>query len=199
AAGRNPTPSAAIIDSQSVRAADTVPRRSRGFDAAKKVNGRQRHLAVDTLGLLLAIVVTAASVQDRDGARPLLCRLRLGGRGILLVWADAADAGRLVTWARSALRLRLVIVRRRLAHAFEVLPRRWVIERTFAWLSRYRRTGRDYERLPAHHQAMVQWALTIIMTRRLARRYRPRPHPHPSPGRTRMTPGPDSHLLTGSG
>ena len=128
-----------------------------------KVNGRKRHLAVDTLGLLLAIVVTAASVQDRDGARPLLCRLRLGGRGILLVWADAAYAGRLVTWARSTLRLRLVIVRRRLAHAFEVLPRRWVIERTFAWLSRYRRTVRDYERLPAHHQAMVQWAMTIRM------------------------------------
>jgi transposase len=143
--------------------------------------------------------VTAASVQDHDGARPLLCRLRLGGRGILLVWADAAYAGRLVTWARSTLRLRLVIVRRRLAHAFEVLPRRWVIERTFAWLSRYRRTVRDYEWLPAHHQAMVQWAMTIIMTRRLARRYRPRPHAHPSPGHSRMTPGPDSHLLTGSG
>ena len=126
------------------------------------------------------LVVTAASVQDRDGARPLLCRLRLGGRGILLVWADAAYAGRLVTWARSTLRLRLVIVRRRLAHAFEVLPRRWVIERTFAWLSRYRRTVRDYERLPAHHQAMVQWAMTIIMTRRLARRYRPARTPTPA-------------------
>jgi transposase len=88
AAGRNPTPSAAIIDSQSVRAADTVPKHSRGFDAAKKINGRKRHLAVDTLGLLLAIVVTAASVQDRHGARPLLWRLRLGCRGIRLVWAD---------------------------------------------------------------------------------------------------------------
>jgi putative transposase len=72
AAGRNPQPSAAIIDSQSVRAADTVPKQSRGFDAAKKINGRIRHLAVDTLRLVLAIVVTAASVQDRDGARPLL-------------------------------------------------------------------------------------------------------------------------------
>jgi transposase len=107
-----------------------VPRSSRGYDAAKKVNGRKRHLAVDTLGLLLAIVVTAASVQDRDGARPLLWRLRLGGRGILLVWADAAYAGRLIAWARAALHLRVRLVRRRLAHAFEVLPRRWVIERT---------------------------------------------------------------------
>jgi putative transposase len=146
-----------------------VPRQSRGFDAAKQVNGRKRHLAVDTLGLLLAIVVTAASVQDRDGARPLLWRLRLGCRGMLLVWADAAYAGRLVVWARAALGLRVQLVRRRLAHAFEVLPRRWVIERTFAWLSRYRRTVRDYERLPEHHQAMVEWAMITIMTRRLAR------------------------------
>jgi len=180
AAGRNPAPSAAIIDSQSVRAADTVPRASRGFDAAKKVNGRKRHLAVDTLGLLLAIVVTAASVQDRDGALPLLWRLRLGGRGIGLVWADAAYQGRLVGWAAAALRLRVQLVRRRLAHAFEVLPRRWVIERTFAWLSRYRRTVRDYERLPTHHQAMVQWAMITIMTRRLARRQRPARAPTPA-------------------
>jgi transposase len=173
AAGRHPQPTAAIIDSQSVRAADTVGKHSRGYDAAKKVNGRKRHLAVDPLGLLLAIVVTAASTQDRDGARWLLWRLRLGYRRILLAWADAAYAGRLVAWARSTLRLRVVIVRRRLAHAFEILPRRWVIERTFAWLSRYRRTVRDYERLPEHHQAMVEWAMIIIMTRRLTRQRRP--------------------------
>ena len=135
---------------------------------------------MDTLGLLLAIVVTAASVQDRDGALPLLWRLRLGGRGIGLVWADAAYQGRLVGWAAAALRLRVQLVRRRLAHAFEVLPRRWVIERTFAWLSRYRRTVRDYERLPTHHQAMVQWAMITIMTRRLARRQRPARAPTPA-------------------
>jgi transposase len=179
AAGRSPCPSAAIIDSQSVRAADTVPKQSRGYDAAKKINGRKRHLAVDTLGLLLAIVVTAASVQDRDGARPLLWRLRRAHRRIRLVWADAAYAGRLVTWA-AALRLRVQLVRRRLAHAFEVLPRRWVVERTFAWISRYRRTVRDYERLPEHHQAMVQWAMITIMTRRLARRHQPARTPTPA-------------------
>jgi transposase len=174
-AGRHPIPSAR--SSTPSRCGPPTPSPSKAAATTPpKVNGRKRHLAVDTLGLLLAIVVTAASVQDRDGARPLLCRLRLGGRGILLVWADAAYAGRLVTWARSTLRLRLVIVRRRLAHAFEVLPRRWVIERTFAWLSRYRRTVRDYERLPAHHQAMVQWAMTIIMTRR----YRPARTPTPA-------------------
>jgi transposase len=85
AAGRHPTPSAAIIDSQSVRAADTVPKASRGYDAAKKVNRRKRHTAVDTLGLLLAIVVTAASTQDRDGARWLLWQLRRDHRSIRLV------------------------------------------------------------------------------------------------------------------
>ncbi len=179
-AGRNPQPSAAIIDSQSVRAADTVPRLGRGFDAAKKVNGRKRHIAVDTLGLLLAVVVTAACVQDRDGARPLLWRLRVAHRRIRLVWADAAYAGRLVAWAAATLRLRVQLVRRRLAHAFEVLPRRWVVERTFAWLSRYRRTVRDYERLPEHHQAMVQWAMITIMTRRLARRHQPARTPTPA-------------------
>jgi transposase len=178
-AGRHPIPSAR--SSTPSRCGPPTPSPSKAAATTPpKVNGRKRHLAVDTLGLLLAIVVTAASVQDRDGARPLLCRLRLGGRGILLVWADAAYAGRLVTWARSTLRLRLVIVRRRLAHAFEVLPRRWVIERTFAWLSRYRRTVRDDERLPTHHQAMVQWAMITIMTRRLARRHRPARTPTPA-------------------
>jgi transposase len=90
AAGRTPAPSAAIIDSQSVRAADTVSRASRGFDAGKKVNGRKRHLAVDTLGLLLVLMVTAASTQDRDAARPLLWRLRAGYRGIRCAGPTAA-------------------------------------------------------------------------------------------------------------
>ncbi len=180
AAGRNPAPSAAIIDSQSVRAAETAPRASRGFDAGKKVNGRKRHIAVDTLGLLLAVLVTAASVQDRDGARPLLWRLRVAHRRVRLVWADAAYAGRLVVWAAAALGLRVDIIRRRLAHAFQVLPRRWVVERTFAWISRYRRTVRDYERLPDHHQAMVTWAMTTVMTRRLARQHHPARTPTPA-------------------
>src|SRR6266508_1093813 len=105
AAGRTPAPSAAIIDSQSVRAADTVPRHSRGWDAGKKVNGRKRHLAVDTMGLLLVVWVTAASVQDRDAARPLLWRLRMTYRGIRLCWADAGYAGKLVAWAAELLRL----------------------------------------------------------------------------------------------
>ena len=171
AEGRSPAPSAAVIDSQSVRAADTVAKTSRGWDAGKKVNGRKRHIAVDTIGLLLAVVVTAACVQDRDGARPLLWRLRRDHRGIRLAWADAGYAGKLVAWAAQTLRLALSIVRKRDAHTFEVLPRRWVVERTFAWISKHRRCVRDYERLPEHHEAMVKWAMIALMTRRLARQH----------------------------
>jgi transposase len=173
-AGRNPVPSAAVVDSQSVRAADTVPRASRGWDAGKKVNGRKRHLAVDTLGLLLVVLVTAASVQDRDAARPLLWRLCASYRGIRLVWADAGYAGKLVAWAACMLHLVVEVVRKHPGQStFEVLPRRWVVERTLAWIAKHRRTVRDYERLPAHHAAMVTWAMVAVMTRRLARPHRP--------------------------
>jgi transposase len=167
AAGRDPEPTAAIIDSQSVRAADTVPRASRGWDNAKKVNGRKRHIAVDAMGLLLAVVITAASVQDRDAARPLLWNLHRTSRRIRLIWADAVYTGKLTPWAAS-MKMTLQIVARRNPHAFEVLPRRWVVERTFAWISKHRRTVRDYERLPASHEAMILWAMTALMACRLA-------------------------------
>jgi transposase len=167
AAGRDTEPTAAIIDSQSVRAADTVPRASRGWDNAKKVNGRKRHIAVDAMGLLLAVVITAASVQDRDAARPLLWNLHRSSRHIRLIWADAVYTGKLSAWAAS-MKMTLCIVARRQPHTFEVLPRRWVVERTFAWISKHRRTVRDYETLPASHEAMILWAMIALMTRRLA-------------------------------
>ena len=167
AAGRDPEPTAAVIDSQSVRAADTVPRASRGWDNAKKVNGRKRHIAVDAMGLLLAVVITAASVQDRDAARPLLWNLHRTCRRIRLIWADAVYTGTLTAWA-ATLKMTICIVARRNPHAFEVLPRRWVVERTFAWISKHRRTTRDYERMPASHEAMILWAMIALMTRRLA-------------------------------
>jgi transposase len=169
-AGRNRVPSAAIIDSQSVKAAEEVARPSRGYDAGKKINGRKRHIAVDTTGLLLTVLVTAASVQDRDAAKPLLWNLRKAFPQIRLAWADGGYAGKLVTWSRTALKLTLEIVKRPDdLHAFKVLPRRWVVERTLAWITRHRRTVRDYERLPAHHETYVYWAMIIVMTRRLAR------------------------------
>src|SRR5215470_3687748 len=110
-----------------LRAPDTVPRASRGWDNAKKVNGRKRHIAVDTTGLVLDVVITAASVQDRDAARPLLWNTRRACRRVRLVWADAGYTGKLTTWA-ATLKMTLQIVTKRDPHAFEVLPRRWVVE-----------------------------------------------------------------------
>jgi transposase len=170
AEGRNAQPSAALIDSQSVRAAETVARPSRGYDAGKKINGRKRHIATDTTGLLLAVLVTAAGVQDRDAARALLWALRTCFQRVSMIWADAGYAGHLVDWARTRLGLTVEIVRKLAGQiGFQVQPRRWVVERTLSWITRCRRTVRDYERHPEHHAAMVQWAMVIVMTRRLAR------------------------------
>jgi transposase len=103
AAGRTRQPSAAAIDSQSVKGSEMIARPGRGYDAAKKINGTKRHIAVDALGLLLTVLVTAASVQDRDAARPLLWNLRRAFPSVRLAWADAGYAGKLVTWARARL------------------------------------------------------------------------------------------------
>jgi transposase len=170
-AGRDPEPTAAIVDSQSVRAAATVPASSRGYDAGKKVPGRKRHIMVDCLGLLLVVMVTTASVHDSNAAVPLLECLRGRFKKITLVWADGGYAGRLVTWAKEKLQLTVEIVKRSDdASGFVVLPRRWCGKRTFAWLFRSRRLVRDYETLPAVHERMVLWSMTMLMTRRLARR-----------------------------
>lgn len=170
ARGRNPLPTAGSIDSQSVKAADTVGAATRGFDGGKKINGRKRHIAVDTLGLLLAVIVTPARVQDRDGALSLLALLTERFTRIQLVWADGGYAGRLVVWAKAVLHLAVTVVKRSDdANGFQVVPRRWVVERTFGWLLRHRRLVRDYERRPDHHQAMVLWATVSIMTRQLTR------------------------------
>jgi transposase len=142
----------------------------RGRHNGKKVNGTKRHIAVDTCGLLLAVLVTAAGVQDRDAARPLLWAIHACFPGIRLVWADSGYAGKLVGWAAEQLRLTVQIVTKLAGQTtFVVLHRRWAVERTFSWINRCRRTVRDYERLPQHHAAMVQWSMIIIMTRRLAR------------------------------
>jgi transposase len=185
ACGRAELPTAGSIDSQSVKAADTVGVASRGFDSGKKINGRKRHIAVDTLGLVLTVILTVASAQDRDGACRLLALLRERFSTITLMWADGGYAGRLVSWAHTVLALTLTIVKRSEdTTGFVVLPRRWVVERTFGWLMRYRRLARDYERRPEHHEAMVLWATVTIMTRQLARTTAGTP-PHPRWGRPR--------------
>jgi transposase len=178
AEGRDPEPSAAVIDSQSVHesAEGVVPAATSGFDSFKKVNGRKRHLMVDTLGLLITVAAGPASGQDRDGAAALLARARRRGRRRLaLAWADNAYHGAYQDWSRRKLGITVEIVDRQALAAtsrregFRVLPRRWVVERTNAWISRRRRCARDYERLAAHHEAMVQLAAILQMTRRLAR------------------------------
>jgi transposase len=186
ACGRAELPTAAIIDAQTVRGSDTVPATSAGYDAGKKTKGRKRNIATDCLGLLLVVTVTAASVQDRDGAHRLLALLRERFSTVSLVWADGGYAGRLVVWAEHVLRLAVTIVKRSDNVAgFVVLPRRWVVERTFGWLVRHRRLVRDYERRPEHHEAMVWWATVTIMTRRLTRELADTPpqprwgHPRP--------------------
>jgi transposase len=122
--GRTAAPSAAISDSASVKAAQTVGVASRGYDAGKKINGRKRHIAVDTLGLLLCVIVTNASVQDRDGAKPVLTLLAASFRRIRLVWADGGYAGKLLAWASEQFHLRVQIVKRSDdATGFVVLPR----------------------------------------------------------------------------
>ena len=169
AAGRTPSPPPRSSTPSLCAPPTPCPRATRGWDPAKKVNGRKRHIAVDTTGLLLDVVITAASVQDRDAARPLLWNLHRACPRVRLAWADAGyQASRLTAWA-SALRITLQIVRRPDdLHTFTVLPRRWVVERTFAWISKHRRTARDYEHLPASHEAMILWAMIALMTRRLA-------------------------------
>ncbi|MGA5823756.1 transposase [Kitasatospora sp. NPDC094028] len=153
------------------RAAATVPAAARGYEGAEKVPGRKRHIVVDCLGLLPAVMVTAANVTDRDAAMPLLERVRARCRRIVLVWADGGYAGRLVSWAKRQLGLALEVVKRSDdASGFVVLPRRWVVERTLSRLMRSRRLVRDYETLSAVHGQMVLWSMAMLMSRRLARR-----------------------------
>jgi transposase len=169
--GRQEQPSAAIVDSQSVKAADTVGASTRGFDNGKKINGRKRHIAVDVEGSLLAVVVTAANVGDRMGAKLLVIALLNTCTRLKLIWADAGyDGNPLTTWMRTVAGITLEIIKRTELHVFKIVPRRWVVERSFGWLLRHRRLVRDYERRPDHHEAMVYWATILIMTRRLARR-----------------------------
>jgi transposase len=180
--GRDGEPTAGIIDSQSVKGADTVGVDSRGYDAGKKVNGRKRFIVTDTLGLLITVTVLAASVQDRDGAKTTLLGLYLTSPTCRFVFADGGFAGRLVDWAQTTLRTTVSIVRKPADQkGFAVLPRRWAVERTYAWLTNHRRLARDYERHPAISEAMIRWAAISLMTRRLARGGRPATRPGPRP------------------
>ena len=171
-AGRHRQPSAAVLDSQSVKTPD-VGGPGRGFDGGKGVRGRKRHLLVDSCGLLLWVVVTAANVQDKAGARAVLAALADGFKRLKLIWVDGGyESEPLAQWVK-ALRpdrpIRIEVVKRgEDAKGFEVLPRRWVVERSFGWLNKHRRLSKDYERLPATSEAMIRVAFIRLMLSRLA-------------------------------
>jgi transposase len=167
--GRDPEPSAGIIDSQSVKGADTVGVKTRGYDAGKKINGRKRFIITDTAGLLVTVAVLAASWQDRDGAKTALLSAYLT-TPIRHVFADAGFAGKLVDWTRDTLKTTLEIVRKPAdQRGFAVHPRRWVVERTLAWLTACRRLARDYERHPEVSEGIIRWAAIAGMARRITR------------------------------
>jgi putative transposase len=168
-AGRNPEPSAGIIDSQSVKIVANIG--YAGFDGAKKVNGRKRHIVTDTLGLLLEVVVHEASLSDRESAKTVLAKVRAQFKRIKTIFADQGYTGTLIALAHTTLHLTIEIIKRTEVRTFHILPRRWVVERTFGWFGFYRRLSKDYERRPRHSEAFVYIAMSNIMLRRLARGY----------------------------
>ena len=173
--GRDAEPTAGVIDSQSVKADAVVGTDSRGFDGGKNINGRKRHVVVDTLGLLLGVMVTAADVGDRTAAQALLEQVAQAHHRLALVWADGGYTGSLVEYCLATFALVLAIVKRSDdRRGFVVLPKRWIVERLFAHLMRSRRLVRDFERRTTSAEAMVYWSMTMVMTRRLARSRRGR-------------------------
>lgn len=171
---RDVQPTAAIVDSQSVKSAEWAHTLEVGYDGNKKITGIKRHLAVDVEGWLLAVVVSAACIDDRLGLKLLVIRLLDTFTKLKVIWADAGYSGAaLAAWVKAVAAITLEIIARPNAHEFKVVRRRWVVERSNGWLMRYRRLCRNYERRNTNHEAMIWWASTIIMTRRLARMRHP--------------------------
>lgn len=183
-AGRKATPSAGIIDSQSVKTTERGG--PHGYDGGKKVNGRKRHLLVDTMGLLLKVVVHAANLQDREGVKLLLEPVQGQFERMEKVWVDQAYSGTGKTWIEQQMGWTVEVVERSprrgwimtedqglvwvtLPKTFEHLPRRWVVERTIAWIGRYRRMSKDYEYLMSSSEAMVYLTMLRLMLTRLAK------------------------------
>jgi putative transposase len=170
--GKDPQPTAAIMDSQSVKTTEESAHPS-GYDAHKNVKGRKRHLLVDTLGLPLSVYVSPADVQDRGGAQSLLAGLKALLPRLKKIWVDGAYTGeKLAGWCEEQGEWELEIVERSSSadtEGFTVLPHRWIVERTLGWLMRNRRLSKDYERLAQTSETFIEVAMIRLILRRLAR------------------------------
>ena len=158
-------PSIGIIDAQSVKST-LVSSQDKGFDAGKKIKGIKRHIIVDTLGLILAVVIQSASVQDRDGAISVIDKLTENWKKIIKIFADSGYRGELIAKVQTRFKIELEIIKRNELHTFKVLPKRWIVERTFAWIDTNRRNSKNYERLNNTSVAIVHLAAIRIMLNR---------------------------------
>jgi putative transposase len=165
AAGKNAIPSVGIIDSQTVKTT-SVAGESRGYDAGKKTKGRKRHIVVDTMGLLICIIVHSADIQDRDGAKLVMAKLKDNLCKLVKIFADGGYAGKLIEYVENTFNWVLEIVKRD-SKEFKVLPKRWIVERTISWINNSRRNAKDYEYLLETSEAMVQLAMIRIMLNRI--------------------------------
>jgi transposase len=176
AEGREAAPTAVVVDSQSVKTTEAGG--LRGFDAGKKVKGRKRHLAVDTLGLPIECQITAASTQDRDALAPLLKAVRLKSPWVKMSFLDRGYQGdEAQRTAFEASRIAVTVVKRtdKDVKGFVVLPKRWVVERTLGWINRARRLSKDFEATIKSALAWLLLALAFLIMRRLARPKLPLP------------------------
>jgi len=166
--GKKPTPSVGIVDSQSVKACNLCEGEV-GYDGGKKIKGRKRHIVVDTLGLIMIVVIHAANIHDSIGAKNVLLSLKDKYlTGIKKIFADGGYLGELAEWVRIQFEWTLEVVKRNEAHAFKVLPKRWIVERTFGWLSFHRRLSKDYERLPESGIAFIHLSMIRLMVNRIS-------------------------------
>jgi transposase len=166
-AGRAAEPTAAIIDARVVKASSNAPEASQGYDAGKRTKGRKQHIATDTLGLLLALVITAASVQDTNGGKQVVDKLAAAHPTVTAGWVDGGYKNGFLEHAAAGGIAFEVVPKQKGQQGFAPLPRRWAVERTFGWFVLHRRLVRDYETLPERSATMIHWALIDNMSRRL--------------------------------